>query len=543
MEFLRLAEEAVANVNVAFEAARAAVHQRLAVSGRHWSEAMEREQHTTHSLAWMKIYALASEELLKSALSAVERGEYHETFDDITRIGLGECVNQFFHGIAMSQSETARICELLPNSTSYRTREIETIVSDGNTPGRRARVARAVTAADHRAASGDEYLDETIQAMRRQLRDFVDARVRPYAHRWHLENAYIPIELIDELGELGVFALTIPEQYGGMGLGKIAMCVVTEELSRGYIGVGSLGTRAEIAAELLLEGGTSNQKDAYLHRIANGKLLTAAVFTEPSFGSDLAHLKTRATKRGDSYALHGSKTWITHAERADLMIVLARTGALDSGHAGLSLFLVEKPRGAGNDPFPVQGIFGSEIPVLGYRGMKEFEISFDELKIPASALLGNQEGLGFKQLMRTFESARIQTAARSVGVAQSALEHAIAYAHQRIQFGRAIIEFPRVADKIAAIAVDIHIARLLTWAAAKRKDLGYRCDLEAGASKLYAARCAWAAADSALQIHGGAGFAMESPISRLLCDARILSIFEGTSEIQAQVMARRLLQK
>ena len=326
-----------------------------------------------------------------------------------------------------------------------------------------------------------------------------------------------------------------------MGLGKEAMCVVTEELSRGYIGVGSLGTRSEIAAELIAAGGTEDQKRRWLPKIASGDVLPTAVFTEPDVGSDIASVKTRATRHDGFYLVHGNKTWITHAARADLMVLLVRTNPAERGYQGLSLLLAEKPRGNDANPFPVAGMSGTEIEVLGYRGMKEYEIAFDGFEVPAANLLGGVEGRGFKQLMQTFEAARIQTAARAVGVAQAALETAHQYARERKQFGEPIVNFPRVADKLAMMAAEVLIARQLTYFAARRKDSGQRCDLEAGMAKLLAARVAWSAADNAVQIHGGNGFALEFPVSRLLCDARILSIFEGAAEIQANVIARRLL--
>jgi (2S)-methylsuccinyl-CoA dehydrogenase len=378
--------------------------------------------------------------------------------------------------------------------------------------------------------------------MREQIAKFASTEVLPYAHGWHLANSYIPTDVIAKLGELGVFGLTIPEEFGGMGLGKEAMCVVSEELSRGYIGVGSLGTRSEIAAELILGSGTLEQKRSYLPRIASGELLPTAVFTEPDTGSDLASLKTRAVREGDVYKVTGQKTWITHPARADLMTLLVRTNPNEPGYKGLSMLLAEKVRGSDADPFPVEGMSGGEIEVLGYRGMKEFDISFDSYEVSASQLLGRVEGEGFKQLMATFESARIQTASRAIGVAQSALDLGLRYALERVQFGKPIYSFPRIANKIVMMAVETMIARQLTYFAAREKDQGRRCDLEAGMAKLLAARIAWANADNALQIHGGNGFALEYSISRVLCDARILNIFEGTAEIQAQVIARRLLE-
>jgi (2S)-methylsuccinyl-CoA dehydrogenase len=306
--------------------------------------------------------------------------------------------------------------------------------------------------------------------------------------------------------------------------------------------VGSLGTRSEIAAELILGGGTVEQKKYWLPKIAAGEILPTAVFTEPNTGSDLKALRTRAVRDGDVWKITGNKTWITHAARADVMTLLVRTSPNAPGYKGLSMFLAPKPRGVDGNPFPAKGMTGGEIEVLGYRGMKEYELGFDGFEVAHANLLGGEEGQGFKQLMVTFESARIQTAARAIGVAQSAMDLGLRYALERQQFGKAIYAFPRVANKIAMMAVEIMVARQLTYFAAREKDAGRRCDLEAGMAKLLAARVAWAAADNAVQIHGGNGFALEYPISRVLCDARILNIFEGAAEIQAQVIARRLLE-
>ncbi len=417
---------------------------------------------------------------------------------------------------------------------------VEILISHGNTAERRARLMELMRA-HHGATVGIAGLDETLESIREEMRRFADAEVIEHAQGWHRTNSYIPMEIIGQMSELGVFGLTIPEEFGGMGLGKESMCVVSEELSRGCIGVGSLGTRSEIAAELILGGGTPEQKAKWLPKIASGEVLPTAVFTEPNTGSDLASLKTRAVREGDVYKVYGNKTWITHPVRADLMTLLVRTNPKEPGHRGLSMLLAEKPRGDDKNPFPVKGMTGTEIEVLGYRGMKEYEIAFDGFEVKAENLLGGVEGLGFKQLMQTFESARIQTAARAIGVAQAAMETAMNYAQARVQFSRPIADFPRVSDKIVMMAAEIMIARQLTYHAAREKDSGRRCDLEAGMAKLYGARVAWANADNALQIHGGNGFALEFPVSRILCDARILNIFEGAAEIQAQVIARRLL--
>jgi len=378
--------------------------------------------------------------------------------------------------------------------------------------------------------------------IREQFRRFSVEKVEPHAHEWHLKDELIPMEIIEELAEMGVFGLTIPEDYGGFGLSKASMVVVSEELSRGYIGVGSLGTRSEIAAELILCGGTDAQKQKWLPKLASAEILPTAVFTEPNTGSDLGALRTRAVRdeNGD-WTVTGNKTWITHAARTHVMTLLARTKPDTTDHRGLSMFLAEKQPGTDEAPFPTPGMTGGEIEVLGYRGMKEYELAFDNFHVKGENLLGGEEGKGFKQLMETFESARIQTAARAVGVAQSALDVGMRYARDRKQFGKALIAFPRVSGKLAMMAVEIMVARQLTYFSAWEKDHGRRCDLEAGMAKLLGARVAWAAADNALQIHGGNGFALEYTISRILCDARILNIFEGAAEIQAQVIARRLL--
>ena len=377
--------------------------------------------------------------------------------------------------------------------------------------------------------------------IRDQFNKFVEEHVTPYAHEWHLKDELIPMSVIDKMSELGIFGLTIPEEYGGLGMSKLAMCIVTEELARGYIGIGSLGTRTDISSELLLIGGTEEQKQKWLPKIASGEILPTAVFTEPNTGSDLASLKTRATANGTHYSITGNKTWITHGARSDLMTMLARTNPEEKGYKGLSMFLAEKERGDDDNMFPSEGMSGGEIEVLGYRGMKEYEIAFDDFKVKKENLLGGEEGKGFKQLMETFESARIQTAARAVGVAQSSMETGLKYALDRNQFGKSIYEFPRVSSKIVSMVTEIMAARQLTYYSAREKDTGNRCDVEAGMAKLLGARVAWACSDNSLQIHGGNGFALEYPISRLLCDSRILNIFEGAAEMQAEVIARRLL--
>jgi (2S)-methylsuccinyl-CoA dehydrogenase len=510
--------------------------------------ALEREQHAAHGLSWLATYGEAVRELADYAERLKGEGTFGETEALLVKIGVGEYLDQMFGGIPMSQGEIVRPTALGFTSAelaSLRTPAIDAAIAEGNTPANRAALVAKIREATTSGAAtiGLSGLDEDMEAIRSEMRRFGKAEVVEQAQEWHRENAYIPMPIIEKMAELGVFGLTIPEEYGGMGMPKAAMCVVSEELSRAYIGVGSLGTRSEIAAELILCGGTEEQKQRFLPRIASGEILPTAVFTEPNTGSDLASLRTKAVKEGDVWKITGNKTWITHPVRADIMTVLVRTKPEEKGHRGLSMLIAEKPRGSDENPFPVDGLSGGEIEVLGYRGMKEYELSFEGFSVPAANLLGEVEGKGFAQLMQTFESARIQTAARAIGVAQSALDIGLRYAEERVQFGKALVEFPRVADKLAMMAVEINIARQLTYFSAREKDEGKRCDLEAGMAKLLGARVAWAAADNALQIHGGNGFALEYPISRVLCDARILSIFEGAAEIQAQVIARRLLEQ
>jgi (2S)-methylsuccinyl-CoA dehydrogenase len=542
-ELVGLAREAVAAADAILADATAKVRERVVVEGQTVGRLVDREQRATHGLAWIATYVEALRQLASYAERMAGAGTLGEMEEHLVRIGIGEYLAQIIGGIPMSQSEVVRPNDLglsLAEVAARTSPAVESLLATGNTAERRARLVELMRASHH-ATVGICGLDETLESIRNEMRKFANSEVIGHAQGWHRTNSYIPLDVIAQMSELGVFGLTIPEEFGGMGLGKESMCVVSEELSRGYIGVGSLGTRSEIAAELILGSGTSEQKEKWLPGIASGEVLPTAVFTEPNTGSDLASIKTRAVREGDVYKIYGNKTWITHPVRADLMTLLVRTNPKESGHRGLSMLLAEKPRGDDANPFPVKGMTGTEIEVLGYRGMKEYEIAFDGFEVKAENLLGGIEGLGFKQLMQTFESARIQTAARAIGVAQAAMEQAMDYAQNRVQFGVPIVSFPRVADKIAMMAVEIMIARQLTYHAAREKDSGRRCDLEAGMAKLLAARVAWAAADNAVQVHGGNGFALEFPVSRILCDARILNIFEGAAEIQAQVIARRLL--
>jgi (2S)-methylsuccinyl-CoA dehydrogenase len=539
-DLLGLTAAALPEVEALSEAAKQEIRQRVTVGGKLSAALLDEHQFAAHAMAWLGTYAEALRQMQDWAVRIKAEGAFGEMEALILQIAFGEYLGQVYGGIPMSQGEMARLQDIgLPNAAP---REAASqLMAAGNTAAARQRLVSLMLDAKGAATFGASGLEAELEMIREQFRRFADEKVAPFAHGWHLNDALIPMEIIEALAEMGVFGLTIPEEFGGFGLSKASMVVVSEELSRGYIGVGSLGTRTEIAAELILCGGTPEQKAEWLPKLASGAVLPTAVFTEPNTGSDLGSLRTRATRVGADWEITGNKTWITHAARTHVMTVLARTIPDTTDYRGLSMFLAEKIPGTDAEPFPTPGMTGGEIEVLGYRGMKEYELAFDGFKVKGANLLGGVEGQGFKQLMQTFESARIQTAARAVGVAQNAMEVAMQYAIDRKQFGKSLIEFPRVAGKLAMMAVEIMIARQLTYFSARQKDADKRCDLEAGMAKLLGARVAWAAADNGLQIHGGNGFALEYQISRILCDARILNIFEGAAEIQAQVIARRLL--
>ncbi|HAY49065.1 acyl-CoA dehydrogenase family protein [Thalassospira sp.] len=542
----QLCDDALAALASLYDATENAIRARVTIDGRIDANAFDEHQFAAHGFAWFTTYVTALQQMKAWSDRLVTQGKRGHLETLILQVAFGEYLAQIKGGIPMSQGEIIRLTTLGVSETDIQafcsSRAVSVLSAHGNSDAARRAIATEIEDSLDTGRFGETGLeDETLDLVRDQFRRFVEEKVTPHAHGWHERDELIPIEIVTEMSELGVFGLTIPEEFGGLGMGKTAMCVVTEELSRGYIGVGSLGTRSEIAAELIRLGGTDAQKEHYLPKLASGEILPTAVFTEPNNGSDLAHLRTRAIKDGDTYKVTGNKTWITHAARSDLMTLLTRTNPDEAGYRGLSMLLAEKPRGTDDNPFPANGMSGGEIEVLGYRGMKEYELSFDGFEVPTANLLGGEEGQGFKQLMATFESARIQTAARAVGVAQNALEIGMRYAKDRVQFSKPLFSFPRVYGKVAWMVVETMIARQLTYFSALEKDQDIRCDIEAGMAKLLGARVAWSNADNALQIHGGNGYALEYQISRVLCDARILNIFEGAAEIQAQVVTRGLL--
>ncbi|MCL1628261.1 acyl-CoA dehydrogenase family protein [Roseibaca sp. V10] len=543
-DLLALTRSAITPAETVLNKVTAAVRGRVAPAGKVDGALLEADQHAAHGLAWLATYVESLRQMQAWADKLDGEGRFGEMEALIHQIAFGEYLQQIAGGIPMNQTEIVRMADMgldWADLSEFQTEAVRSLRESGNTDAARMRLVELMRENHGRATFGATGLDEELEMIRDQFRRYSDEQIAPHAHEWHLKDELIPMDVIEQLAEMGVFGLTIPEEFGGLGMPKSSMVVVSEELSRGYIGVGSLGTRTEIAAELVICGGTQEQKEHWLPKLSSGEILPTAVFTEPNTGSDLGALRTRAVKTGDDWEITGNKTWITHATRTHVMTVLARTVPDTTDYRGLSMFLAEKTPGTDEHPFPTPGMTGGEIEVLGYRGMKEYELAFDGFKVDGANLLGGVEGQGFKQLMQTFESARIQTAARAIGVAQNALEVSMQYAEDRKQFGKSLIEFPRVAAKLAMMAVEIMVARQLTYYSANEKDAERRCDVEAGMAKLLGARVAWACADNGLQIHGGNGFALEYQISRILCDARILNIFEGAAEIQAQVIARRLL--
>ena len=544
-ELISKCQKALITVDKYYDAALQNVRASLIVDGKLSRSNLEREQHSSHGLSWIAAYRATLKEMVNWASDLVNQNSFNEIEKLILQITFSEYCTQIKSGIPMSQLEFIRPQDLgLKNGlfNENGTDEFNDLVLNGNSAKDRSKLASLLKDGFTSKNFGNCGLDETALIIQEQFKKFIEDDVIPNAHEWHLKDELIPMSIIDKMSKMGVFGLTIPEDFGGLGMSRFIDCVVTEELARGYIGIGSLGTRGDIAAELLITGGTEEQKNKFLPKIASGEILPCAVLTEPHSGSDMGSFKTRAVENAENYNITGNKTWVTHGARSDVMMLLARTNPNEKGYKGLSMFIAEKQRGDDDDMFPDEGISGGEIEVLGYRGMKEYEVAFDNFKVKKENLLGQEEGNGFKQMMETFESARIQTAARALGVAQSAFETAMQYAIDRVDIsGNSLFDKPRNSSKIVSMAIEIMAARQLTYYAAKEKDKGHRCDLEAGMAKMLAARVAWACADNAVQVHGGNGFALEYPISRILCDSRILNIFEGTAEIQADIVTRRLV--
>ena len=383
------------------------------------------------------------------------------------------------------------------------------------------------------------FVNSDHEEFRSAVKRFTDEEIQPIANELDAKNAEIPMEIIEKMAEQGYFGVLFPEEYDGLGLDNITMTIVAEELSKGWLSVGSVMTRGVIMGTLLEAHGTEEQKKKYLPGLATGKILPAAAFTEPDSGSDSASMIMKATKTDGGYLLNGAKAWCTYANRANVLMVLARTNPDASlRHKGLSMFFVEKESA---EKIVHPNIKGEPIPTVGYHGMRSFNLAFEDVFVPDEGLLGSEENRGFYQLMVSYESARLQTAARAVGVAQAAFDFALQYSKEREQFGVPICEHQAIRMKLSEMKVELEAARQLTYYAASLKDSGKRCDLEAGMAKVKAAKAVEFVTREAMQILGGYGYSKEFPVERYWRDGRVISIFEGTSEIQHEVIAKAIL--
>ena len=377
------------------------------------------------------------------------------------------------------------------------------------------------------------------EEFRSAVRRFTEEEIIPIASDLDAKNEEIPMEIITKMAEQGYFGVLFPEEYDGLGLDNITMTIVAEELSKGWLSVGSVMTRGVIMGTLLEAHGTDEQKKKYFPGLATGTVLPAAAFTEPDSGSDSASMIMKATKTDGGYLLNGAKAWCTYANRANVLMVLARTNPDTSlRHKGLSMFFVEKESA---EKIVHPNIKGEPIPTVGYHGMRSFNLAFEDVFVPEDSLLGGEENKGFYQLMVSYESARLQTAARAVGVAQAAFDFALQYSKEREQFGKPICEHQAIRMKLSEMKVELEAARQLTYYAASLKDSGKRCDLEAGMAKVKAAKAVEFITREAMQILGGYGYSKEFPVERYWRDGRVISIFEGTSEIQHEVIAKAIL--
>ncbi|MFP5473978.1 MAG: acyl-CoA dehydrogenase family protein [Gammaproteobacteria bacterium] len=385
---------------------------------------------------------------------------------------------------------------------------------------------------------GMGYMTEERRMIRDAARDFTMKEVLPVANALDGPDGEIPMDLRQKLADMGYFGIMIPEEYGGMGLGMFEYCLICEQLSRGWMSVASIVARAQ--GGWIQSSMSPEMRQRYLPRVVRGEFLSASALSEPDTGSDLAAIACRAVREGDEWVLTGNKYWCTFADGADYLTVFARTSAPPSAEKrwqGISCFLIEKERGG----FP-KGMTGSPIPKIGYFGWKTFELALDGVRVPAEGLIG-EEGKAFLLMAKGLEGARAHTAARAIGLAQGALEDAIAYATERKQFGMPIAEYQAIRFKIATMATEIEAARQLLYYVCNEIDRGRRCDKEASMVKFFASEMAERTTSQALQIFGGAGYTTLFPIERYWRDARLTKIFEGTSEIQQRIIANSLLGK
>ena len=368
---------------------------------------------------------------------------------------------------------------------------------------------------------------------RSTVRKFVDREIRPVARQWEHEGRY-PTEIVETMKQMGLFGITVPEEYGGMGADFTTLAILFEEISRGWMGIAGILGSHTLACFMIARHGTEQQKGAYLPELASGRQRTAIALTEPDAGTDLQGIKTRAWRDGDEYVIRGTKLWITNARYADPLPVLVKTNPdADPAHRGMSVILVDQ----GTQGFSIS----RDLPKLGYKGPETCEVVLDDVRVPIENLLGDEEGHGLQMALGGLEIGRINVAARAVGVAQEAYNQALAYSKQREAFGRPIANFQAIQLKLAEMATDVQAARLLTWWAAAAADEGKRVDLEAGMAKYFASEVALRNSLEAMRIHGGAGYSQELDVERLYRDAPLMAIGEGTNDILKMVIARGLI--
>lgn len=384
----------------------------------------------------------------------------------------------------------------------------------------------------------DNVLTPELQALQTRLRHFADTAIAPVAHELHLRGEQIPDEVLEGIVNQGVFGLPLRKEIGGSGMGAMGMVVATEELGRAWFAAGALPARNWMAALMLDKFGTDEQKRRWLPGVVSGRLQCAHSATEPGAGSDAANIQVRADRHGDAYRINGLKRWCTHANRADLILTFCRTGDGQSKHAGISVLVVEKPR---SEDFLPPSLTAQRIGTIGYHGMKTYELTFKNHDVPVANLLGGEEGKGFRQLMACYELVRLQFAFRCIGLAQAAFEASIDYAKTRRQFGQPISQFQLIRAKLANMATQVETARQLGYAVAARYDAGGRLDLEAGMAKLFASEMAQRVCQDAMQIHGGNSMALDFAVNRYWRDSSLCTVGEGTSEIQQEIIARRIL--
>lgn len=388
------------------------------------------------------------------------------------------------------------------------------------------------------AATLSETIAPELRELQEATRDFAEREIAPVAHKLHLAGEQIPDSLLTKMQDMGIFGLLASPEFGGLGLGAMAVALVTEELSRAWFSAGALPARNWGLAMLLEKFGTPKQKRQWLPKIVSGEWQAAHSGTEPEAGSDAANIKTTATLQGGVYLVQGTKQWCTHANRADVISLFCRTNKEHGKHGGISLLMVPKPRG---EQFVPPKLTGSRIETIGYHGMHSYMLFFDGYEVPQENLLGGGEGQGFKQLMTIYELARMQFAFRCIGLAQAAYEASIEHSRNRVQFGQAISQFQAIRHKLADMGTQIEAARQLGYMVARKMDAGQRVDLEAGMVKLFASEMVQKVCQEAVQIHGGMGFAVETSVNRYWRDSGLATIGEGTSEIQREVIARRVL--